>query len=181
MFEKPAICFTGNRPQKVKWLGDPLCDNYKHLTGYLLSILTQLYRKGYRHFISGMALGADTLAARCVLSLKKIHPDVTLECALPCKNQDDPWRDYDQCVYHKILKRADVITYVSDSYTPSCISRRNQYMVDKAYGVIAMWNIEKKGGTYQTIEYAKKQNKKLMIIELDKNFFYPGTSQHNKT
>ena len=39
-------------------------------------------------------------------------------------------------------------------------------MVDKADKVIAFWNGEEHGGTWNTIQYAKKRGKEIEIIDL---------------
>lgn len=45
---------------------------------------------------------------------------------------------------------------------------RNRYMVDHSDTVLAIWNGEESGGTWQTIKYARSKNKKIDIIHIDK-------------
>ena len=52
------------------------------------SIVIELVEKhSVTHFISGMAIGVDMIAAEIVLELKKDYPQITLECAIPCETQ----------------------------------------------------------------------------------------------
>ena len=54
-----TCCFTGHRPNKLPWgsnEGDPRCLALKER---LAREVEAAYDKGYRHFISGMALGCD--------------------------------------------------------------------------------------------------------------------------
>lgn len=169
METKLTISFTGNRPQKVSWLGNPASMQYQHLEIHLCNEIKEFYKKGYKHYISGMGLGADTIAARCVLDLKRSYPDITLECALPCKNQDEKWSYYDKRTYRQIISCADKVTYVSEWYDKECMFKRNRYLVDKAHQIIAMWNLQKSGGTWYTVEYARKQKKGVMVVALCNN------------
>lgn len=41
------------------------------------------YQEGFRHFLCGMALGCDLYFCECVLRLRQMHPDVTVEAAVP--------------------------------------------------------------------------------------------------
>ena len=70
--------------------------------------------------------------------------------------------------YEKILKRADCSVVLSEHYTQSCMFERNRYMVDNSDYVLAVWNGEKKGGTWYTIDYARKKNKPVEVLDLNK-------------
>ena len=122
---------------------------------------------GILNFISGMAVGADLDFAEIVLTLREKYP-ITLECAIPCQNQTLKWSDKDKLRYDDILKRADEINLISKRYTPECMLKRNRYMVNKSELVIAVFNGIERGGTWYTINYAKKNNKKIEMIELCK-------------
>ena len=100
--------------------------------------------------ISGMALGWDTIFARACLYYK-----IPLLCYIPYKDQK-PTSEY----YDEILSGANKIIYCADSYYKDCFLDRDKLMVDDSGLIIACWDINiKKGGTYYTINYAKKQNK----------------------
>ncbi len=161
-------CCTGHRPK-----GFPFkygIDKHKH-TVYLLTLEEKIElaitEYGITNFISGMALGVDMDFAETVLKLRNKYP-ITLECAIPCPNQTLKWNDKDKLRYDSILKRADETNFISERYTPECMLKRNRYMVDKSELVIAVFNGIQKGGTWYTINYAKKENKYIEIIELCK-------------
>ena len=46
------------------------------------------------------------------------------------------------------------------------MQKRNEYMVDKSDLVIAFWNGEESGGTWNTINYAERKGKQLVINRL---------------
>lgn len=88
--------------------------------------------------------------------------------ALPCTEQDKKWKTEDKARYQKILLSADKITLVSDKYSFDCMQKRNEYMVDNCDKLLAFWNGEQSGGTWNTIQYAKKVGKDIEIIDLQK-------------
>lgn len=159
-------CCTGHRPKGFPFKYD--IDKHKH-TVYLLTLEEKIElaitEYGITNFISGMALGVDMDFAETVLKLRNKYP-ITLECAIPCPNQTLIWNNTDKLRYKSILKRANEIYLVSERYTPECMLKRNRYMVDKSELVIAVFNGIQKGGTWYTINYAKKTNKIIEVINL---------------
>ena len=70
-------------------------------------------------------------------------------------------------LYNNILRQADSSVILSESYTRTCMLERNRYMVDKSDYVFAIWNGERKGGTWYTMEYAKKLKRPIEVLRLD--------------
>ncbi len=58
---------------------------------------------------------------------------------------------------------------MSENYTSDCMLKRNRYMVDNSDIVIAVWDGRSGSGTGATVNYAKKQGKKVIIIEIKRN------------
>ena len=130
----------------------------------MFSIIEKAIINGYTYFISGMALGIDMICAEIVLELKKKYKNVMLECAIPCLNQEKKWPLSAQERYKKILKKADIVQYVSKAeYTDSCMNDRNNYMVEQSDVVIAVWN-GRPSGTGNTVRMAKIAGKKVRIV-----------------
>ena len=83
MERETTCCFTGHRPDKLPWgeqEEDPRCLALKRK---LADALERAFQDGYRHFISGMARGADLYFAEAVLKLRESYPEITLEGARP--------------------------------------------------------------------------------------------------
>ena len=163
---KKSCCCTGHRPK-----GFPFpygADKQKH-NAYLKALKDKIElavcRYGITNFISGMAIGADLDFAETVLKLRNIYP-ITLECAIPCKNQTLKWSAKDVLRYQSILNSADEINLISERYTPECMLKRNRYMVDKSELVIAVFNGVQSGGTWYTVKYADSKNKRVELIDL---------------
>jgi len=129
----------------------------------LLDAVEVAYAEGYGHFLCGMAQGCDLYACECVLELKQRHPEVTVEAAIPCPSQANAWSEAEQARYRRLLARCDYETVVSAAYSPSCMQRRDRYMVDHASLLIAMFD-GSPGGTRYTIEYAMRRG--LDVVDL---------------
>ena len=158
-------CFTGHRPQSLPWGYNESGLAFILFKNKLKKAIKSAIADGFNHFISGMALGVDMLAAELVLELKKKHPNIILECAIPCKNQSCKWQSDSVDRYNAILEQADKVTMVSDTnYFNGCMQKRNKYMIDKSERVIAVFN-GTPGGTAQTIESAKKAGREVVIIK----------------
>ena len=160
-----TCCVTGNRPQKFPWKYGEWKEHKKYLAEITRQI-EKLIGSGYTYFISGGAIGVDMDFAEAVLQAKKHHKNVVLEIAVPCRNQDLKWSKDDKKRYVEILKSADHVNILSENYTYFCMQKRNEYMVNKSDLVIAFWNGEESGGTWNTINYAKRKSKQLLINKL---------------
>ena len=149
-----TCCFTGHRPDRLPWRdqeADPRC---LLLKDRLRERTERAIQAGYRHFISGMARGADLYFAEAVLALRERYPHITLEAARPYASQADSWPEQERRRYWSILDRCDYETLVQHQYDPGCLMRRNRYMVDRASRIIAVYDGVPQGGTAQTLLYA---------------------------
>ena len=145
-----TVCFTGHRTI-------PAGDELEALTGRLDALILASYKKGYRTFIAGGAVGFDTLAACRVIAAKETMPDISLHLALPCRNQTEKWTSLeDLTTYKKILGASDHVDYMTVFYTDSCMHERNRFMVDRSALCIAYCK-RQRGGSAYTVNYAKKQ------------------------
>ena len=162
--QKIKCCaFTGHRPEK---LGYPESDGRcAALKEKLRSLIVKLIEEeGVTYFISGMAQGVDMYAAEIVLELKEQYPQITLECAIPYERQAVRWPAALRERYFSIASRCDKETMLQRQYTRDCMKKRNQYMVDCADVVLAVWNGEP-SGTGQTVWYAKEKGKLVWRID----------------
>ena len=154
-----TCCFTGHRPGRLP-AGKELQDLKIRLAGEILRLINE---RGVTRFITGMALGVDTMAADIVLTLKAVYPFVTLEAAVPCKGQEKNWSEKDKAHYKSILESCDRVEILSESYCRGCMQMRNAYMVNEADIVLAVWD-GGKGGTANTVNTAKKLRKELILL-----------------
>lgn len=161
-----TCCFTGHRPNHLPWganENDPRC---LQLRDSIAAQLEGAYQAGYRHFLCGMALGCDSYFARAVLALRQLHPEVSLEAAVPCGSQPDRWSLAQRQQYNALLDQCDKVTVLQIHYTPDCMMRRNRYMVDHSSLLLACYN-GYPGGTQNTILYAQREGIQVIMIDIE--------------
>lgn len=166
MDREHTCCFTGHRPEKLPWgcdEDDPRCLSLKER---IAAALEEAYAAGMRHFICGMALGADFYFCEAVLALRERHGDLTVEAAIPCEEQAAHWREADRQRYFSLVERCDFETMVQHHYDRGCMLRRNRYMVDRSAMLIAAYD-GLMGGTMYTIQYAMKKGLEVSIIDIE--------------
>ncbi len=159
-----TCCFSGHRPDKLPWgfdEQDPRCTAIKRS---LSRELERLYHRGFRHFISGMAMGCDLYFAEAALKLRETYPELTVEGAVPCPTQAERWPEPQRRRWRAVLERCDLETVVQQYYNRFCMFRRDRYMVDRSAAILAVYD-GMSGGTQYTLNYA--MDKKLEILLLD--------------
>ena len=142
-------CFTGHRPDKMEL-------SEKDIKPLLEKAIDEAISDGYQTFITGMAMGTDIWAAEIVLERKKKHKDLHLICALPHPDFEERRNIKEKIRFLRIIKKADLVKEINQSYFTGCYQVRNQWMVDRSSLVIAVFTGEK-GGTKNTIVYAKRK------------------------
>ncbi|MGG0793765.1 SLOG family protein [Brevibacillus laterosporus] len=178
---KKTACFTGHRPPK---LGGYDIKNPKMMLlkeKLIKTIEMVIEEEGVTRFISGGALGTDTLAFYCVHFLKDQYPHIKNILSVPFENQDKVWSEEQKKWYRKMFNLADEVIYVDKindyivddatvgDYHPSKLQKRNEYMVDNSKVVIAVYD-GSKGGTSNCLWYARKSIEKRVIYQLDPNY-----------
>lgn len=162
-----TACFTGHRPQRFRFKYNEDHSDCIKIKKQLEQIIDLLIDKDVTNFISGMALGVDTWCAEIILDKKKENKQIKLIAAIPCKGQDAMWSQRAKIRYNNILSQSDSVVYLAEKYTTNCMQERNKYMVDNSDIIIAVYDNKKSGGTYHTLEYAKKKELGIIIINPD--------------
>lgn len=143
------VAITGHRPEKI--------NNWQFVEHQLLTAF-QDFKTDL--VIQGMAAGVDLVAAKCAY-----RAGIPFWCAKPWKTHKGrmggsmgyavSWESfYDQALQHA-EKVIDVTDY--ENYPGAWIyQKRNEWMVDNADMVIAVWD-GSSGGTANCVKYAKKK------------------------
>ena len=126
-------CFTGHRPEKLKRAEDEIKKG-------LEEAILKAFRDGYTTFITGMARGVDIWAGQIVLWLRQENPDMRLIAALPYPGCDTRWSASWRRQYAEVLKAADLVKANSSAYSMASFQRRDEWMVDHASRVIAVYD-----------------------------------------
>ena len=157
-----TLCFTGHRKINGAYHGPA----HTALRAHLIGVVNRAAEKGAVNFISGGALGVDTLGAQALLQVKQTaHKDINLIMARPFPSQASKWPQGAQNEFNRICGLAQQVIDVSqDPYAVWKMQKRNIWMVDQSNVVVAVWNGEKSGGTYNCIKYAIEKKKPVLVI-----------------
>lgn len=181
------ISFTGHRPNKLggyQWGNKIQKEVSKEIEKNILDIIEKTKEKEIV-FYSGGAIGVDQIAFEVADKLKEViwfmDENVTIKnnMAIPFNDQDRLWRINDKERYKSQKNRADNVIYVDTEkgyktygaeegkYDVRKMQKRNEYMIDNSDILIAVFD-GSKSGTKNCIDYAKKNNKEIILIDLNK-------------
>lgn len=129
--------------------------------------IIEKYNAGITDFISGGALGFDTIAAQTVIRLKEnleLYGKMRLILFLPCYDSDINWNIDDQNILSAIKFYADSIEVIEKSgYTSTCLKNRNRKMVESSCcGIV--YKTTNHGGTGQTVAIAKSLDRPVINL-----------------
>ena len=172
------VAFTGHRPDKLGFGYNVNSEKYNPLKEELRKILLgiELAKGEIEEAYTGGALGFDWISFIVLESLKDTGWKGKSILAVPFKQQDAKWTEYDAETYRKMKLRADEVVYVDEvegyqprnnvvgAYSGAKMQLRNMYMVDHADVVIACWDRVEKGGTWNCVEYALNKGKVVIAI-----------------
>ncbi len=121
-------------------------------------IVSSLVKEGADTFLLGGYGSFDSIAAVAVRDLKKEYPGLRSVLVLPYLNRDYNTSLYDESIYPPI----------EDVPKRFAISRRNEWMVEKADVIIAYVDHDW-GGAATTLRYAERKKKRIINVAQDKN------------
>lgn len=149
------IAGTGHRPDKLGGYGEDVMERLVHVAAVWLADNT---KHGDR-VITGMALGWDIALARACVEL-----NIPYICAIPFVGQQRMWPKESQAWYIELLSTAYQIEHICDpGYAPWKMQKRNEWMVDRADMVLALYN-GTSGGTGNCLKYVQEKNKKIVNL-----------------
>lgn len=153
------IAVTGHRPHR---LGNEYNGEGPY-TDYLVEEFDKIIDEWKpTKIISGMALGVDTIWACCGLSL-----DIPLIAAVPFEDQEMKWPDHSQEMYWNLLRHplTEIVYVCLPGYEVWKLQKRNEWMVDHADVLVAVWNEDEEGGTWNCIKYARSKGIRIIYID----------------
>lgn len=138
------VAATGHRPDKLGGYGD---DTRIRLRGLARSYLADLQ---ITEAVSGMALGWDQAFAEAAIELS-----IPLTAAVPFEGQERRWPADSRKRYSLLIAKANAVHVVSPYPGIRAMQLRNEWMVDRADRVCALWD-GSWGGTFNALQYARK-------------------------
>ena len=139
---------TGHRPEKT--------GGYSDVSRKILYEVAKnaLIESKPEKIISGMALGWDQALAEAAIDL-----GIPFIAAIPFVNHGNNWPSKSRMHNADLLAKASRCEYICQAFSMESYQKRNEWMVDQSDGLIAFWNGDRTGGTWNCLEYAKKVNK----------------------
>lgn len=159
-----TCAFTGHRPEKLPWGYNEEDERCLALKERLWKAVQDVYDRGYRHFLCGMAQGCDLYFCETVVALRCLMVGVTLEAVIPHAGQSDRWSESQRERYERLVDMCDKRTVLAPYYHSGCMQQRNRHMVDRASLLMAVYD-GCGGGTGFTVGYALQQ--KVEVLTLD--------------
>ena len=124
---RTSVAFTGHRTYR-----GAAADALRRTVG-------ELYARGFRTFLSGMAVGFDLAAAEAVLELRERVPGVRLVAAVPFRGQEMRFSPADRERFRRVLAEADSVEVLAPAYHRGCYAVRNDFLVYNARVLVAWY------------------------------------------
>ena len=80
--------------------------------------------------------------------------------------QASRWNASEQKAYREMLSSADQVLYISDTYFPGCMQKRNRFLVDHADSCLC-YMLYCRGGTWNTVSYAYDMNRRIRNLAVE--------------
>lgn len=141
---------TGHRP-------DQLIYGYANEGVEYLAFIADIKLKELKpdQVITGLAIGWDLALAVAAIRLK-----IPLIGAMPFKGQESRWPEASQRLYNRVISRCERVEIICEGgFENWKFLRRDEWMVDNADKVLALYNGCATGGTKHTVDYACKVGK----------------------
>lgn len=151
-----------NSPQtSVAFTGHRTCRH--EADAVLRVVIRELYDRGLRTFLSGMAVGFDLAAAEAVLACRESMPGLRLVAVVPFRGQQSRFGVQDRERYARVLGASDEVIYLSERYYERCYAVRNAYLTDHA-SVLVAWCNGSRSGTQQTVCLARRRGLEVLNL-----------------
>lgn len=154
-FRDKTAAFTGYRPEKIR-LSNSRPDIEQQIRAGVGLFVRELYGRGFRYFLSGMAEGFDLWAADEVVKLRDGElPGIELVVVVPFRGQAGAYPAAAAELYHRVSEAACRKIVLSEHYFPECFHRRNDWLVEHASAVVCYFDGQG-GGTQYTVSRARR-------------------------
>lgn len=139
------LAATGHRPEKL--------GGYAERTRWRLIMLAVDYISDANpdRIICGMALGWDQAVAEAA-----VECGIPFVAAVPFRGQEHKWPLARQRHYDRLLSAAETVEVISPYADSTPYQHRNEWMVDRASKIVALWD-GSWGGTFNCVRYAEKR------------------------
>ena len=164
---------TGHRPQRFRFKYDENNNGCKRIKKRIRDQLILLYEQDFRQFWVGGALGVDMWAGEILLRLKEQleYREIQLMIALPFEGHDEGWIEHNRRRMAFLIRHSTQVVIVGQKDAPPAVNyrRRNEYMVDRADCLLAVYDNDRsiRSGTGMTVRLTEKKGLPITLIHPD--------------
>lgn len=124
----------------------------------IVPILEDLINKGYTIFYDGDYGAFDKICSHAILELKHKYPQIKLIKILAYYHHEKEKYELSPCYDGSIYPD------IEECYYKQIITKRNQWIVENCDILVCHIEYNFNSGAYNTVKYAKKQNKEIIYI-----------------
>ena len=143
---------------------------HRYITVYykaeINTLIDMALNQGVSEFLCGMAIGADLLAAECL-----VDRALSWTAVIPCTDQTERWTIHQQQRYRQLLDQANKQIVLYPEYKNGVMQARNLYMVKHSELCLAMYDNSNTGGTALTVRMAQQHHKLIFQCNPQTNVF----------
>ena len=166
-----SCAIIGYRPTRFKFKYNEKNIGCKRLKKRLHDQFISFYKQGVRRFLIGGSLGVDIWSGEILLKLKE-QPEyggIELVLVLPHPGHDARWDQRSKARLTFLLDHCAERVTVGTQANAESFYKRNRYMVDHSDCLLAVYDNDRtvRSGTGQTVQYAEKLGKSIILIHPD--------------
>jgi uncharacterized phage-like protein YoqJ len=155
-----VLLITGYKPQELQIFkkDDPALHFIKKaIQKRLLALLDE--HNGLEWIVISGQLGVELWAAETAYDLQSDYPKLKVAVLTPFLEQEEKWSDQNKEYYEFILSQANHIDSITKKKyeSPLQLRLKNQFVVDKSDGLLAVYDEEGPGSPQYIIEMARKK------------------------
>ena len=155
----PVVAITGHRPGS---LNIEQCQYMKESLDFIAGRLVEYYGAG--KFLTGLALGADTIWAELALKY-----GVEYDAYIPFEGQEDRWSKTDKKKYQDLRSGAVIEKVFGQQFSNRLYHARNDALIRDSDLLVAVWRPSvQNGGTFSTVQKSLKRNHPTLLLDMDK-------------
>jgi uncharacterized phage-like protein YoqJ len=126
-----------------------------------LVFLAKMGLNTYRatHLITGLAQGWEQALAKAAIEL-----EIPYSVAIPFPGRDADWKREARLLYLDLLARASDVYRVCDEWFEEAVMEGHFWRVDRSEIVLALWDFEFQGDTFQTMSYGLKTGRTVVNL-----------------
>lgn len=118
-----------------------------------------LFEYGATRLITSLAPGWEQALAHAALEL-----EIPFIAAIPFRGRDQDWTKEERVHYYKLIGKAERVHCLSEQYHVLASLDGHCWQVDRAEVLIALWDYDFQGETYDTMQYATRSGKRVFNL-----------------